>query len=158
MTPVEIRFYIKMFLTALGTWLAWFIGRFDGIFYTLMAVVSADYITGLLCAVAEKKLSSEVGFKGIARKVFIFTLVGVANLVDIYILKNNVLRTLVGVYYIANEALSITENAIRLGLPVPKKLKDVLVQLKNKGEDEDGSIDKRGTESENGRKVRTDRR
>ena len=142
MTAVEIRFYIKMFLTALGTGLAWFIGRFDGIFYTLIAVVSADYITGIICAVSERKLSSDVGFKGLAKKVFIFALVGVANLIDLYILKGDLLRTLVGVYYIANEALSITENAIRLGLPVPKKLKDVLVQLKNKGDDEDGSIDK----------------
>ena len=140
MNPVEIRFYIKWFLTALGTGLAWFIGRFDGVFYTLIAVVSADYITGILCAVYERKLSSEVGFKGLAKKVFIFALVGVANLIDLHILKGELLRTVVCVYYIANEALSITENAIRLGLPVPKKLKDVLVQLKNKGEDENGSI------------------
>lgn len=142
MNPVEIRFYIKWFLTFLGTGLSWFIGRFDGIFYTLVAVVSADYITGILCAVYERKLSSEVGFKGLAKKVFIFALIGVANLIDLYILKGELLRTVVCVYYIANEALSITENAIRLGLPVPRKLKDVLVQLKNKGEDEDGSIDK----------------
>lgn len=142
MTGVEIRFYIKWLLTALGTSLVWYIGKFDGVFYTLVAVVTVDYITGLLCAVYERKLSSEVGFKGLAKKVFIFALVGVANLIDIYIIKNNVLRTVVGVYYIANEALSITENAIRLGLPVPKKLKDVLVQLKNKGDEEDGSIDK----------------
>lgn len=139
MNPVEIRFYIKWFLTALGTGLAWFIGRFDDVFYTLIAVVSADYITGILCAVYERKLSSEVGFKGLAKKVFIFALVGVANLIDLYILKGELLRTVVCVYYIANEGLSITENAIRLGLPVPKKLKDVLVQLKNKGEDENGS-------------------
>lgn len=142
MNPIEIRFYIKWFLTFLGTGLAWFLGRFDGIFYTLVAVVSADYITGILCAVYERKLSSEVGFKGLAKKVFIFALIGVANLIDLYILKGELLRTVVCVYYIANEALSITENAIRLGLPVPKKLKDVLVQLKNKGDDEDGSVDK----------------
>ena len=140
MNPVVIRFYIKWFLTALGTWLAWFIGRFDGIFYTLVAVVSADYITGILCAVYERKLSSETGFMGLTKKVFIFALIGVANLIDLYILKGELLRTMVCVYYIANETLSITENAVRLGLPVPKKLKDVLVQIKNKGEDEDGGI------------------
>lgn len=140
MSAVDIRYFIKLAITFLGSTLCWFFGKYDGIFYTLIAFITVDYITGVLCAIYERKLSSEVGFRGIAKKVLILILVGVANLLDVYILKNaDVLRVLVGMYYIANEGLSVIENAIRLGLPVPKKLKDVLVQLKNKGDTEDGS-------------------
>lgn len=138
MTPEGIREAVKWFIAFFGTGICWFLGKTDGIFYTLIALITADYITGVCCAVAEKKLSSEIGFRGIAKKILIVIIVGIANLLDLYVLKSaDVLRIVVCFYYIANEGLSITENAVRLGLPVPKKLKDVLIQLKNKGDEDD---------------------
>lgn len=137
MTPEGIREAVKWFIAFFGTGICWFLGKTDGLFYSLIALITADYLSGVACAVVEKKLSSEVGFRGIAKKVLIVIIVGVANLLDLYVLKTaDVLRIVVCFYYIANEGLSIVENAVRLGLPVPKKLKDVLIQLKNKGDEE----------------------
>ena len=124
---------IQAAFAALGGWLGWFFGGLDGFFYALIAFVVVDYITGLMVAVANKKLSSEVGFKGIFKKVLIFLLVGVGNVVDRQIIGDgSVLRTAVIFFYIFNEGISIIENASCLGLPIPQKLKDVLAQLKCK--------------------------
>lgn len=124
---------IQTAFAALGGWLGWFFGGLDGFFYALIAFVVVDYITGLMVAVANKKLSSEVGFKGIFKKVLIFLLVGVGNVVDRQIIGDgSVLRTAVIFFYISNEGISIIENAGYLGLPIPQKLKDVLTQLKCK--------------------------
>lgn len=124
---------IQAAFAALGGWLGWFLGGLDGFFYALIAFVVVDYITGLMVAVANKKLSSEVGFKGIFKKVLIFLLVGVGNVVDRQIIGDgSVLRTAVIFFYISNEGISIIENASCLGLPIPQKLKDVLAQLKSK--------------------------
>ena len=93
-----------------------------------------DYITGVMCAISDKSLSSEVGFRGICRKVLIFILVGVGNLLDVYILgEAGVLRTAVIFFYLSNEGVSLLENASRLGLPIPEKLKEILQQLHDKG-------------------------
>ena len=98
--------------------------------YALIAFVVVDYITGVMCAVADKKLSSEVGFKGIFKKILIFILVGVANIVDVNVLGNgSALRTAAIFFYISNEGVSLFENAAHLGLPVPDKMKEVLAQL-----------------------------
>ena len=135
MTPEMIRESIKWFIALIGSGVCWFIGKTDGLFYTLVALMTADYISGVVCAVSAKKLSSEVGFKGIGKKVLMILIVGIANLLDAYVLKSaDLLRVVVCFYYIANEGLSVIENACRLGLPVPDKLKNVLIQLKNKGE------------------------
>lgn len=143
MTPEGIREAVKWLIAFFGSGICWFLGKTDGLFYTLLALMTADYISGVGAAVAEKKLSSGVGFRGIAKKVLIVIIVGLANLLDTYVLKSaDLLRIVVVFYYIANEGLSIVENAVRLGLPVPEKLKNVLVQLKNKG-DEDNDSDKR---------------
>jgi toxin secretion/phage lysis holin len=124
---------IQAAFAALGGWLGWFLGGLDGFFYALIAFVVVDYITGLMVAVVNKKLSSEVGFKGIFKKVLIFLLVGVGNVVDRQIIGDgSVLRTAVIFFYISNEGISIIENAGCLGLPIPQKLKDVLAQLKSK--------------------------
>lgn len=124
---------IQAAFAALGGWLGWFLGGLDGFFYALIAFVVVDYITGLMVAVVNKKLSSEVGFKGIFKKVLIFLLVGVGNVVDRQIVGDgSVLRTAVIFFYISNEGISIIENAGCLGLPIPQKLKDVLAQLKSK--------------------------
>ena len=119
-----------MVFAAIGGWLGYFLGGCDGLLYALIAFVVIDYITGVMCAVADKKLSSTEGFKGICRKMLIFLLVGIANILDVQVIgSGSVLRTAVIFFYISNEGVSLVENAAHLGLPVPDKLKDVLEQL-----------------------------
>ncbi len=125
---------IQMAIAALGGWLGYFLGGMDGLMIALIIFMALDYITGLMCAVIDKKLSSAVGFKGICRKVLIFVLVGIGNLVDVYVLgEGGALRTAVIFFYLSNEGISFLENAGHLGLPIPEKLKDVLEQLHDKG-------------------------
>ena len=121
---------IQLVFAAVGGWLGWFLGGCDGLLYALLAFVVVDYITGIMCAVVDKKLSSAVGFKGIFKKVLIFTLVGIANIVDVQVLGTpGVLRTAVIFFYLSNEGVSMLENAAYLGLPVPDAIKTVLEQL-----------------------------
>lgn len=130
---------VQMVFAAVGGWLGWFLGGCDGLLYALVAFVAVDYVTGVLCAVADRKLSSEVGFKGIAKKALIFLLVGMANVLDVQVIGSGcVLRTAVIFFYISNEGVSLVENAAHLGLPVPEKLKDVLAQLHGRAEDGKG--------------------
>lgn len=127
----------KLACSLIGGIIGFMFGKLDGLITALIVFVTIDYVTGFICAWAEKKLSSEVGAKGIAKKVFIFFLVAVANVIDTQILKEgSTLRTAVIFYYLANEGLSIVENAARLGLPVPPKLKDALEQLSDNDEEE----------------------
>lgn len=129
---------VQMVFAAIGGWLGYFLGGCDGLLYALIAFVVIDYITGVMCAVADKKLSSEVGFKGICRKVLIFLLVGIANILDVNIIgSGSVLRTAVIFFYISNEGVSLLENAAHLGLPVPDRIKTVLEQLHDRSEKED---------------------
>ena len=126
---------IQFIFAAIGGWLGYFLGGCDGLLIALVAFVVIDYITGIMCAAADKKLSSEVGFKGICRKVLIFLLVGIANILDVQVIgTGNILRTAVIFFYISNEGVSLLENAAHLGLPVPEKLKDILEQLHNRSE------------------------
>ena len=121
---------IQLAFSALGGFLGWYLGGVDGFLYALIAFVLVDYITGVMCAVADKKLSSAVGFKGICKKVLILLLVGVANVVDIHIVgTGSALRSAVICFYLSNEGLSLLENAAHIGLPIPDKMKDVLAQL-----------------------------
>ena len=121
---------IQLAFTAVGGFLGWFLGGVDGFLYALIAFTVIDYITGVMCAVTDKNLSSSVGFKGICRKVLIFTLVGIGNIVDVYVLgQGGVLRTAVIFFYLSNEGVSILENSAHLGLPIPEKLKEVLEKL-----------------------------
>ena len=121
---------IQLVLAAIGGWLGWFLGGCDGLLYALIAFVVVDYITGIMCAVVDKKLSSAVGFRGIFKKVLIFTLVGIANILDVNVIgSGSVLRTAIIFFYISNEGVSLLENAGHLGLPIPAKLKAVLEQL-----------------------------
>jgi len=129
---------IQLIFTAIGGWLGWFLGGCDGLLYALIAFVAIDYITGVMCAVIDHRLSSEVGFKGIFKKVMIFLLVGVANILDVQVIGTGcVLRTAVIFFYISNEGVSLLENAAYLGLPVPEKIKTVLKQLHDRLESED---------------------
>ena len=131
---------IQIAFTAFGGFLGWFLGGVDGFLYALIAFTVIDYITGVMCAITDKKLSSSVGFKGICRKVLIFTLVGIGNIVDVYVLgQGGVLRTAVIFFYLSNEGVSIMENSAHLGLPIPAKLEEVLEQLHERGDNDNES-------------------
>lgn len=133
----EIVGYCQLGFAAVGGALGWFVGVLDGFLYALIAFVVIDYLTGLLAAGVQKKLSSEVGFKGIAKKIAIFLLVGIANIIDVDVIQNGTaLRTAVIFFYLSNEGLSILENAGNIGLPIPEKLKTMLSQLKDKEDPE----------------------
>ena len=126
---------IQLIFSAVGGWLGYFLGGCDGLLYDLIAFVVIDYITGVMCAIINKQLSSEVGFKGIFRKVLIFLLVGIANIIDVQVIGTGaVLRTAVIFFYISNEGVSLLENAGHLGLPIPEKIKTVLEQLHDRAE------------------------
>ena len=137
----DIMLAIKSALAAIGGVIGYFIGGVDGLMITLIAFIAVDYISGVLVAIAKHKLNSEVGFKGICKKVLIIALVGVANLIDIHVIRSGaVARTAVIFFYAANEGISIIENATKLGLPVPEKLKKILEQMKKEGTDADNAI------------------
>lgn len=126
---------VQLIFAAIGGWLGYFLGGCDGLLIALVAFVVIDYITGVMCAIADKDLSSEVGFKGICRKVLIFLLVGIGHLLDTHVIgTGSVLRTAVIFFYISNEGVSLLENAAHLGLPVPQKMKDILAQLHDRSE------------------------
>ncbi len=129
---------VQLAFAAIGGWLGWFLGGADGFLYALIAFVVIDYITGVMCAIVDKKLSSEVGFKGICKKVLIFMMVGIGNIIDVQVLgQAGVLRTAVIFFYLSNEGVSLMENAGHLGLPIPAKLKAVLEQLHDRSNKED---------------------
>ena len=126
---------MQLVFSVMGGWLGYFLGGYDGLLYALIAFVVVDYITGVMCAIVDHKLSSAVGFRGICKKVLILLLVGMANLLDVQVIGTGaVLRTAVIFFYISNEGVSILENAVYLGLPVPEKLKQVLAMLHDEAE------------------------
>ena len=127
---------IQFAITVLGGALGYFLGGLDGLLIALIVFVVLDYITGVMVAIIDKTLSSEVGFKGIFRKIIIFCLVGVAHIVDANIIgTGSCLRTAIIFFYLSNEGLSILENTVYLGLPVPEKLKTILAQLQDSSEE-----------------------
>lgn len=136
----EIWNWIQLAFATVGAFLGWFLGGLDGFLYALIAFIAIDYVTGVLCAIVDKKLSSEIGSRGIFKKVLIFTLVGIAHILDTQILGSSgdnggVLRTAVIFFYLSNEGVSILENAAHIGLPIPEKLKKVLKQLHGRDEE-----------------------
>ncbi len=134
----EIWNWIQVAFATVGGWLGYVLGGLDGFLYALLAFVVIDYITGLMCAVLDKKLSSEVGFRGIFKKVLIFALVAVGHIIDQNVIGDgSVIRTAVIFFYLSNEGISILENTVHIGLPVPQKLKDVLEQLHSRSDKED---------------------
>ncbi|NBJ81466.1 holin [bacterium 1XD42-94] len=121
---------VQVVFAAVGGGIGWFFGELDGFFYALLAFVVIDYLTGVMCAIADRSLSSEVGFRGIFRKVLIFVMVGAGHILDAQVIgSGDALRTAVIFFYISNEGVSLLENAAHIGLPVPEKLKDALAQL-----------------------------
>ena len=128
----------QLAFAALGGGLGWFFGEMDGFFYALIAFVVIDYLTGVMCAILDKTLSSNVGFRGIFRKVLIFVMVGIGHVIDTQLIgSGDALRTAVIFFYISNEGVSLLENAAHVGLPVPEKLKDVLAQLHDRTENKE---------------------
>ena len=126
---------VQLVFAAIGGWLGYFLGGCDGLLIALVVFAVVDYVTGVMCAVSDKELSSKVGFRGICRKVLIFILVGAANILDAQVIgSGSVLRTAVIFFYLSNEGVSLLENAAHLGLPIPQKLKDVLAQIHDRAE------------------------
>ena len=131
---------VQIAITAIGGWLGYFLGGTDGLLIALLVFAVLDYVTGIMCAIADKKLSSAVGFRGICRKVLIFALVGVGHILDTQVVgTGSALRSAVICWYLSNEGISILENAAHLGLPVPDKLRAVLEQLHDR-DDKDKTI------------------
>lgn len=123
--------YVQLAFAFAGGILGAFLGGLDSLLYMLIGFVVADYITGISAAIVEKKLSSQIGFKGILQKIAIFVLVGLGHVIDSQMIgAGSTIRTAVIMFYLSNEGISITENVARIGLPLPKKLLDVLLQLK----------------------------
>ena len=126
----------KNILAGVCTVLSFLFGDMEGLMVALIALIILDYISGVIAAALEKRLSSEVGAKGIAKKIFMLLIVALANIVDINVIGDgHVLKTVTVVFYICNECISLIENAGRIGVPVPKKLLDVLEQLRDKDDD-----------------------
>jgi len=135
----EIWNVTQVVFAAIGGWLGWFLGGYGGFLHALVAFVAIDYLLGVMCGILEKHLSSDIGARGIFKKVVLFTLVGVAHILDQNIIGDGgAIRTAVIFFYLSNEGISIIENATRLGLPIPEKLRNVLEQLKDGG-DKDGT-------------------
>ena len=127
---------VQIAITALGGWLGYFLGGMYGLMIALIVMMTLDYVSGVMCAIIDKKLSSAVGFKGICKKVFILMLVGVAHIIDLHVVgTGSALRGAVICFYMSNEGLSLLENAAHIGLPIPDKLRDILTQLHDKERD-----------------------
>ena len=138
---------IQVAITAIGGWIGWFLGGVDGMLIALIVLMALDYLSGVMCAIVDKKLSSAVGFKGICKKVLILMLVGVANIIDTHVVGSGaVLRGAVICFYLSNEGLSLLENAAYLGLPIPEKLKEILSQLHNRAEKEKDNTEETETD------------
>ena len=129
---------VQIAITAIGGWLGYMLGGMDGLLIALVVFIAIDYLTGIMCAIIDKKLSSAIGFRGIFKKMLILMLVAVANIIDVHVVgTGSALRGATVCFYLSNEGLSILENAVHLGLPVPEKLKDVLAQLHNRDKKDD---------------------
>ena len=127
---------LQMAIAAVGGWLGYFVGGVDGLMTALLVLMVMDYVTGIMCAVIDRELSSSVGFRGIFKKVLILMLVGVAHIVDLHVVQSGeALRSAVICFYLSNEGVSVLENAGHLGLPIPEKLKAILAQLHDRIED-----------------------
>lgn len=140
----EVWNSIRVAISAIGGWLGYVLGGLDGLLYALIAFTAIDYVTGVMCAIVDRKLSSEIGFKGIFKKIITFMLIAVGHIIDQRIIgSGNAFRTAIICFYISNEGISILENAAHVGLPIPKKLKDILQQLHNRCDKDDNNQQKK---------------
>ena len=143
---MKVWIIIETMFAAIGGAIAAFLGGFDGLLTALVIFIVIDYITGIFAAVVQKRLSSAIGYKGIIRKALIFLIIGMADLIDRHILNlsvggGEIVRDIVICFFLANEGVSIFENAALIGLPIPKVMKNILLQLREK-------IDKNKTDEE----------
>ena len=128
----DILNFIRAIFTAIGGYLGYVLGGHDSFLYALIAFVVIDYITGVMLAIIKRKVSSAIGFKGIFKKIMVFLMVAIGHTIDAYLIKNGgAIRTAVIFFYISNEGISILENSANIGLPIPEKLKEILLQLKD---------------------------
>lgn len=128
---------VKSVSGAIGAIVGFMYGEINGLFIAIIALMVLDYITGILCAIVTKTLSSEVGFRGLVKKFVILIVIAVGHLVDAYVIgTGSAVMSAVMLFFAANEGISILENAAILGLPIPQKLKDVLEQLKDKDKED----------------------
>lgn len=133
---------VRAISAVVGGALGFLFGGMSGLFYALLTMMVIDYISGVLIAIINKKLSSEVGFKGLVKKIFMLMLVAVGHIIDAHVIGSGAaVMTAVQLFFVANEGISILENAARLGVPIPKKLKDILIQLKNDDDKGGGTVD-----------------
>lgn len=128
--------WLKM-ASVLGSLVSLTIGRFDDLLMCVIIFMAVDYISGILAAIAEKKLSSKTGFVGFIKKIFMIFIIMVANEIDVMVLHTSFLRECVLVFYIANESISIIENAGRMGVKIPRKLIEVIEELSKDEESEE---------------------
>ena len=129
---------VQIAITAIGGWVGYFVGGMDGMLIALIVLMSLDYISVVMCAIVDRKLSSAIGFRGICKKVLILMLVGVANIVDLHVVgTGSALRGAVICFYMSNEALSLFENAAHIGLTIPDKLREALAQLHGRKDEDD---------------------
>ena len=133
---------IQIAITAIGGWLGYFLGGIDGMLIALLVLMTLDYITGVMCAIVDKRLSSAVGFQGIMKKCVLLMLVGVANIIGVHVVgTGSALRGAVICFYMSNEGLSLLENAAYIGLPIPDKLREILEQLHDRDKKEGKETD-----------------
>lgn len=131
----KLEGFLKAALAAVLTLGAFFFGEWNGLMWALIGLIVLDYITGVIVACIQHELSSEIGAKGIAKKFFMLAIVAIANIIDVNVIgEGSALKTVSILFYIANECISLIENASAIGVPVPKKLVDILAQLNQKGE------------------------
>ena len=139
----KVQMIFNSISAAVGAAVGFLFGEVTGLFWALIAFMGMDYVTGVVIAVINKRLSSEAGFRGLAKKFLILVFVAVGHILDAYVLGNTaVFMTAVMLFYIANEGVSIIENAALLGLPVPEKVKSILEQIRNKAEKEEADNEK----------------
>ncbi|HEL1545653.1 phage holin family protein [Streptococcus orisratti] len=120
----------KILFSMIGGLIGSLFGELDGILYALLVFIIIDYLTGIFAAIVEKQLSSSIGFRGIFKKIAILFLVSLGHLIDTAIIKQGgTIRTMVIFFYLSNEGLSILENTVRIGLPIPEKLQAILKQI-----------------------------
>ena len=134
---MKLSGFFNAAMAAAGAVCGFLFGELNGMLIALITISVMDYVTGVIAAAVSKTLSSAVGFKGICKKLMLFTLVAVANIIDTQVIGGSALRTAVIFVFIANEGLSIIENSAEMGVPIPQKLKDVLAQIRDKGEDDE---------------------
>ena len=129
---------IKTTSGAIGAVIGFLYGEITGLFIAIIALMALDYVTGILCGIAAKALSSETGFRGLVKKLMVLVIIAVGHLIDTYIIgTGSALMTAVILFFAANEGISILENAAKLGLPIPKKLRDILEQLRKDDDHDD---------------------